>query len=98
MALVAFAAAHLHGADIDPATTAINSLGIRLLATTGKPKENALLSPYSIQEALAMTYAGADGKTRDEMAKALHYPKDDVALNAAFASLRQELDEIPHPG
>ena len=49
------------------ATKAINSLGLELLGRTGKPDQNALLSPYSIQSALAMTYAGADGVTRKEM-------------------------------
>jgi serine protease inhibitor len=39
----------------------------------------ALLSPYSIQAALAMTYAYADGDTRAEMAKVLHPPPDLLA-------------------
>jgi serpin B len=92
--LAAFAASRLQAADTDPATTAINSLGIDLLAMTGTSGGNALLSPYAIQEALSMTYAGADGKTRGEMAKVLHYPKDDTELNTAFASLQEELDAI----
>ena len=95
MTLAAFAATQLHAADtISTAANAINALGIDLLAKTGKPGENALLSPYSIQEALAMSYAGADGKTREEMAKVLHYPKDDAELNAAFAALSNELEAM----
>ena len=93
--LSAFAAVQLHAGD--PTTTAanaVNALGIDLLAKTGKPGENALLSPYSIQDALAMAYAGADGKTREEMAKALHYPKDDAELNASFAALEKVLATI----
>ena len=80
--------------DTDTAATAINTLGIDLLAKTGKPSENALLSPYSIQEALAMTYAGAAGKTRDEMAATLHFPKDAALLNKSFAALDKELADI----
>jgi serpin B len=92
--LAAFAAAQLHAAETDIATSAINSLGIDLLAKTGKPDQNALLSPYSIQDALAMTYAGADGKTREEMAKALHFPKDDAELNKSFDALEKNLSDI----
>ena len=84
----------LHAMDTITAANAINSLGIDLLAKTGKPDENSLLSPYSIQSGLAMTYAGADGQTRVEMAKVLHFPKDDVVLNASFAALRNELDGV----
>lgn len=73
------------------AANAVNSLGIDLLANTGGPDENALLSPYSIQTALAMTFAGADGATRDEMAKVLHFPKDAAEVNGSFAELQKEL-------
>lgn len=94
LALAAFASAQLRAADTGIAATAINALGISLLAKTGKPDENALLSPYSIQEALAMTYAGAAGKTRDGMAAALHFPKESAELNASFAALANELAGI----
>ncbi len=74
------------------AANAINSLGVDLLHRVGKPDENALISPYSIQSAMVMAYAGADGATRDEMAKALHYPKDDSELHKSFADLRKALN------
>jgi serpin B len=69
-------------------------LGIDLLHRTGKPEANTLISPYSIQSALAMSYAGADGVTRTEMAKALHYPKDEAELHHDFAALRKALEEL----
>lgn len=55
-------------------------------------KGNIFFSPFSISSALAMTYAGARGKTAEEMAKVLHFPpellKDDAKrLHAAFAKL-----------
>src|SRR6266550_2467694 len=81
----------------DSANTAakvINALGIDLLHKAGKPDANALLSPYSIQSALAMAYAGADGVTREEMARALHYPKDEAELHRSFAGLRKTLEEV----
>jgi serpin B len=79
-------------AEPSPAVNAINSFGIDLLHKVAKPDANVLLSPYSIQSALAMAYAGADGTTHDEMAKVLHYPKDEAELHRSFAALRKALD------
>lgn len=76
------------------AATAGNALGLELLIKGTQPDANALLSPYSIQSALAMTYAGAAGDTRAEMARVLHYPEDEAALHASFAALRTRLDEM----
>lgn len=74
-----------------PAPAAVNALGCDLLArTTG----NALLSPYSIQTALAMTYAGAAGSTREEMAKVLYFADDEQSLHASFTALQQALAEV----
>ena len=80
--------------NISTAANAINALGVDLLQQSAKPGANALLSPYSIQSALAMTYAGAEGDTRAEMAKVLHYPKDDAEVHRSFAALRKSLDEV----
>ncbi len=81
-------------ADFAPATTATNKLGLELFRQLAaiKPGENLLLSPYSIQSALAMTYAGADGDTRTEMARVLHFPPDDATLAKSFGALRDALD------
>lgn len=76
-----------------PAADAINSLGLDLLRKTSQPERNALLSPYSIQSALAMTYAGAAGATRAEMAKALHFPANEIELHRSFANLRNQLNK-----
>jgi serpin B len=76
------------------ATTAINSLGVDLLQHSAKPDANTLLSPYSIQAALAMTYAGAEGVTRDEMAKVLHYPADEAAIHRSFSELQKALADV----
>jgi serpin B len=69
------------------AASAVNTIGIDLLHLTGRSDANALLSPYSIETALAMTYAGADGKTREEMARVLHLSGDDTQMNHSFAAL-----------
>jgi serpin B len=79
--------------DLSIAANSMNALGIDLLARVAKPNENALLSPYSIQSALAMTYAGAAGETKTEMAKVLHYPTDEAALHQSFAAFNREMAE-----
>jgi serpin B len=76
------------------AVDAVNSLGIDLLHQASQPGANALLSPYSIQMALVMTCAGADGQTRDEMVRVLHYPKDEAQLNRSFADLQASVNGI----
>ena len=41
-----------------------------------------------------MTFAGADGETRAEMARVLHFPTDGDAIHASFASLQRSLEEM----
>jgi serpin B len=76
------------------AAQAVNALGLDLLAKGTEARANALLSPYSIQSALAMTYAGAAGDTRTQMAKVLHYPADEAAVHQSFSALQKALDEV----
>jgi serpin B len=77
-----------------PAAQSVNALGLELLAKSGEAKANALLSPYSIQSALAMTFAGAAGETRAEMARVLHYGGGEEELHRSFAALQRALDEV----
>jgi serpin B len=74
------------------AAISVNAVGVDLLRQTAHSNENASLSPYSIETALAMTYAGADGKTREEMARVLHLGGDDAQVADAFAALRMQMD------
>jgi serpin B len=80
--------------QVDPAAQAVNALGLDLLANGSSGKVNTLLSPYSIQSALAMTFAGAAGATREEMARVLHYTGDEVELHRSFAALQKALEEV----
>ena len=84
----------LQAADFDLAATATNELGVDLHRQLATGNENLCLSPYSIQSALAMTFAGADGETRTEMVRVLHFPNEGDAIHASFASLQQSLSEM----
>ena len=84
----------LRAAEFDAAAKATNELGIDLYHKLATGDENLCLSPYSIQSALAMTFAGADGDTRAEMARVLHFSNDGDAIHASFASLQSALHEM----
>ena len=54
--------------------------------------KDVFLSPHSVSIALAMTYAGANGTTKDEMKKALHFNLADDRLHTAFDYLDLALE------
>lgn len=45
---------------------------------------NAFISPLSISAALAMTYAGAEGETADQMRRALHYGPQSISFHQDY--------------
>lgn len=55
-------------------------------------RNNIFFSPYSISEALVMTYAGAKGTTQSQMATALHFDHDNQALHNNFNALDLHLN------
>jgi serpin B len=95
VALLLFMVGPLPAADFDLAP-ATNQLGLQLYRTlaAANPSGNLVLSPYSIESALALVYAGADGATRSEMAGVLGFPADDESVHPAVATLRTALDQI----
>lgn len=78
------------------AALSTNTVGLDLyreLART-RPGTNLIVSPYSIESALALAYAGAEGGTREEMARVLRLPADNQPLQAGFAGLRAALTQV----
>src|SRR6266496_5214458 len=90
----ALSATMMQGAtNFDVAAKATNELGVALHRQLATGDENLCISPYSIESALAMTFAGADGETRTEMARVLHLTNDG-AVPASFAALQRSLEEM----
>lgn len=75
---------------------AINQLGLDLIRaeTSAGKRGNLLLSPYSIETALAMAYTGADGRTRGEMQRVLHLPVGAKAVLNGFSELAGGLADL----
>jgi serpin B len=64
----------------------------RLLNGLMRAGGNVAVSPFSISEAMAMTYAGARGKTAVQIAEALDFHLSSRRLAAAFNAVAQDLD------
>src|SRR5437773_1855875 len=79
--------------DFDLAATSTNQLAVDLHRQLATGDENLCVSPYSIESALAMTFAGAEEETRTEMARVLHFPSDG-AVPASFSALQHSLEEM----
>lgn len=95
MVSAALLASVAHAAtNFDMAAKATNELAVELHRQLATGDENLCVSPYSIESALAMTYAGADGKTRTEMARVLHFPTNDSGVPASFFALQRSLEEM----
>jgi serpin B len=81
-------------ASFDLAANATNQFGVDLHRQLATGNQNLCVSPFSIESALGMTFAGADGDTRSQMALVLHFPSDASAVAPSFASLQHSLEEM----
>jgi len=79
--------------NFDLAAKATNELAVDLHHQLAKGDDNLCVSPYSIESALAMTFGGADGETRTEMARVLHLTNDST-VPASFAALQHSLEAM----
>ena len=72
---------------VERVVKANNQFAFELYDELSKEHENVFFSPYSIDVALAMTYEGANGKTKEEIGRALHIPTDDKLRRSSYAKL-----------
>lgn len=74
----------------------MNDFAVDLLQQiNNSSEENLIFSPYSISLALAMAYAGAGGKTAEEMEQVLNFNLPQEALHKQLNSLDLSLYVIP---
>lgn len=79
--------------DIAALVRGNNAFAFDLYHKLSQDEGNLFLSPYSISEALAMTYAGARGDTEKAMAQALNFTLPQDRLHTAFNSLDLQLKQ-----
>ncbi|HJW38377.1 MAG TPA: serpin family protein [Candidatus Udaeobacter sp.] len=79
--------------NFELAAKATNELAVDLHRQLATGDQNLCVSPYSIESALAMTFAGADDETRTEMARVLHLTND-AGVPASFSTLQHSLEQM----
>jgi serpin B len=79
-------------ADARSLVEANNRFAFDLYARLRGPSDNLFLSPFSISTAFAMTYAGAAGRTADEMASVFRFPLEQERLHPTYGALVRSLD------
>lgn len=79
---------------VQAVTASMNTSGLPILReiVAANPGQNVALSPLSLQLALGMAWAGADGATREELAGAVGLATDGTLDGEAFDAL---LDYLP---
>lgn len=82
------------GGDLNQQAAGNNAFALELYHQLESGDGNLFYSPYSISSALAMTYAGAEGKTAQEMAAVLHFLLEQDRLHPAFNALDQYLQGL----
>jgi serpin B len=80
--------------DVGLAANATNQFAVDLHRQLATGDQNLCVSPYSVEAALAMTFAGADGETRDQMSRVLHLSKNGDAVDASFSALQGSLEQV----
>ena len=68
-----------------------NEFAFDLMRQIAVEDDNVVISPFSISTALAMTYAGARGNTRDEMSDVMHFSRDQEGFHPSFGQYLNSL-------
>lgn len=75
-----------------------NRFALDLYHQLSDAQENIFFSPYSLSNALAMTYAGSAGETAKQMANVLHFNLSADAIHPAFSELANLIQVKPDQG
>jgi serpin B len=75
------------GVDIHAIVSGNSEFAFELYQEIAEEGKNLVFSPYSISQALAMTYAGARGETERQMADTLHFTLPQDKLHPAFNAI-----------
>jgi len=84
--------------DVAKVAEGCNRFAFDLYARLKGAEGNLFLSPYSISTALTMTYAGARGRTAEQMAKVLCLPATGEAVHGAYGALQNDLNAAGEGG
>ncbi len=82
---------NVSGSDLERLADGNTQFAFDLYQKLQSQPGNLFYSPYSISSALAMTSAGAEGGTAEEMAATLRFLLDQESLHPAFNALDQKL-------
>lgn len=85
-------------AAVEPIVTGNTQLAFDLYTHLKDTKGNLFFSPYSISTALAMVYAGAEGRTQRQMAQTLHFDRAGDSFHTQYGSLIDRLNEQGRKG
>jgi len=82
------------GNDLEQLAAGNRAFALDLYHRLEAKEGNLFYSPFSVSSALAMTYAGAEGKTAAEMAAVFHFLLEEDRLHPAFNVLDQYLEGL----
>jgi serpin B len=83
-------------ADLTRLVADNTDFGLALHRAIAQPGVNSATSPFSVSEALAMTFAGAEGQTSTQIAQALRFSLPPAQLHPAFDALDLAITSREH--
>ncbi len=78
-------------AELEQLAASQNEFASAIFAHQAEAKQNLVVSPYSLYQALSMLYAGAAGETASEMRLAMRLPWEDARVHRLVNALNQQL-------
>jgi serpin B len=96
--LLAPAGGSAHGTGGEQAAPTAAALGIDLYHSLAAKGGNVVFSPYSISEVIALLSEGANGETKEELLRALHWDDQAGRLSRAFQAQDLQLRHLSGQG